>query len=394
MNNTPPKACTCCNSKNVREVISIPGVPTHCNILWKDRDSAVTCTKGDIQLTFCENCGHLYNQAFDSQLMSYSQTYENTLDFSPVFQDYSRKLAKRLISHYDLHEKDILEVGCGKGDFLKLICNLGGNRGYGFDKSYEPSMDHEQKTASVHFTQDFYHQKYHHYPADFIISRHVLEHIQNPVDFLNDIKTTAQNGKNQHYYLEVPNVLYTLRDLGIWDLIYEHCSYFSSASLTRLLDLVGFHIINTREEYMKQFLSIEASTNSTAGKYQPPGDSISEIATLVEKFATRFEQKVTSWKSKLEELKGRNKTVVVWGGGSKGVSFLNFLPTSGFIEYIVDINPRKNGMYVAGTGQRYINPKELAAIAPELVIVMNPLYKEEIFTTLEEMRLAPELLIA
>ena len=70
--------------------------------------------------------------------------------------------------------------------------------------------------------------------------------------------------------------------------------------------------------------------------------------------------------------------VVVWGGGAKGVTFLNTLKTQDQIEYVVDINPRKQGRYVPGTGQQIVPPEFLRDYQPDVVIVMNPIYKSEI----------------
>lgn len=384
--------CTACCSSNVQQVLKIDQVPAHCNVLWNDRTSAMNCPKGDIQLNFCNDCGHLYNQAFDNELMTYSLEYENTLDFSPAFQKYSHELVDRLTSRYDLFQKDIIEIGCGKGDFLKMICKKGENRGYGFDKSYDPTLENEP-INSVQFIQDFYTEKYADYPADMVVSRHVLEHIDLPEPFISNIKSIVRNDSPKTFYFEVPNILYTLRDLGIWDLIYEHCSYFSAPSIAGLFQNQGFKVLDVRENYGGQFLSIEASTSSDVEQKLPETD-VETVKGLVEKFSASFEQKVNYWKQKLDELQSQHKNIVVWGGGSKGVTFLNFLKTAEKISYIVDINPRKTGMYVAGTGQKYVLPVELKKINPDVVIIMNPMYKYEITNELKQLGIKPELLIA
>jgi hypothetical protein len=69
---------------------------------------------------------------------------------------------------------------------------------------------------------------------------------------------------------------------------------------------------------------------------------------------------------------------VVWGGGSKGVTFLNTLKIQDQIEYVVDINPRKQGMYIAGTGQRIVSPEFLQDYQPDALIVVNPIYQGEV----------------
>ena len=62
------------------------------------------------------------------------------------------------------------------------------------------------------------------------------------------------------------------------------------------------------------------------------------------------------------------------------------------IEYVVDINPHKQGKYIAGTGQKIIAPELLTDYQPDLVIIMNPIYKHEIQKMLEELKLYPELI--
>jgi hypothetical protein len=60
------------------------------------------------------------------------------------------------------------------------------------------------------------------------------------------------------------------------------------------------------------------------------------------------------------------------------VTFLNTLKTKDHIDYVVDINPRKQGRYVAGTGQQIVTPDFLRDYQPDMVMVMNPIYKREI----------------
>jgi len=88
-------------------------VPVHCNLLWTSQDAARHCPRGDIKLAFCPVCGFITNLVFDSVRLEYAQRYENSLFYSPRFQDYARSQAARLIQRYDLHGKDIIEIGCG-----------------------------------------------------------------------------------------------------------------------------------------------------------------------------------------------------------------------------------------------------------------------------------------
>ena len=107
-------------------------------------------------------------------------------------------------------------------------------------------------------------------------------------------------------------------------------------------------------------------------------DEVEDAAHCVASFRDIYLRKVGSWKQTLARLKHEGRRVTVWGGGSKGVTFLNALGDLVPIEEVVDINPRKQGMYVPGTGQRIVAPEFLRRSRPEVVLVMNPVYREEI----------------
>jgi len=85
---------------------------------------------------------------------------------------------------------------------------------------------------------------------------------------------------------------------------------------------------------------------------------------------------------------------VVWGSGSKGVAFLTALnqhTPDCEIEYAVDINPFREGKYMAGTGQEIVSPAFLKRYKPDLAIAMNPIYQPEIKADLEKLGLSTEV---
>jgi SAM-dependent methyltransferase len=327
--------------------------------------------------------------------MTYTQAYENSLHFSPRFQSYAESLARRLIQQYDLHDKDMIEIGCGQGDFLRLLCQLGGNRGVGFDPSYVPEQDEQVSKEQIMVIQDFYSERYADYKADFLYSRHVLEHIQFPRSFLSSVRRSIGSHLQTVLFFEVPNVMFTLQDLGIWDLIYEHCSYFSRSSLAHLFMAHGFQVYSLIDAYEGQFLCIEAlPREESAHPTNEFGNDLEEITSLVTTFAGNYRAKVELWQQNLERLWAAGQRAVVWGGGSKGITFLNMLKIRDQIAHVVDINPRKQGNYVAGTGQQIIPPESLREYQPDVVIVMNPVYEREILQLTESLGLTPELMYA
>ncbi len=394
-NKAPVDRCPLCGFADIERFISILQVPVYCNILWATRQAALDATRGDIELGFCRNCGYVYNMAFEPDLMAYTQAYENSLHFSPRFQAYAEGLARRLIERHSLHDKDIIELGSGRGDFLRLLCELGGNRGLGFDPSYVPEPHHDEATTRVRFIQDYYSKDYSSYQADLIICRHVLEHIPDPVGFLGIVRRAIGQRLDTVVVFEVPNMEITLQELAIWDIIYEHCSYFVSHSLGHAFAQSGFRLTKVAEAFAGQFLVIEALPAPGPGTFAgEQGDGLAQLGESVVAFGQRYRNKVQSWANTLAELAAAGKKAVIWGAGSKGVTFLNVLDTGDTIEGVVDINPRKHGMYVAGTGQQIVSPDALRHDPPDAVIIMNAVYEQEIGRTIEELGLRTQLMCA
>ncbi len=383
--------CAICGATEVEAFFELPNVPILCNVLWESRQEALSTAKGDIQLGFCHTCGHIYNLAFDPKKIEYTADYENALHFSPRFQAYMQALARDLIERHNLRGKTIIEIGCGQGEFLASLCELGNNRGIGFDPSYRASQNGKSANARLEFVRDYYSERYARYQADFIACRQVLEHICRPVDFLKKIRGSIGPKSRTAIFFEVPNVLFTLRDLAVWDILYEHISYFSATSLQRLFSQCGFKVTDINETFDGQFLTVEALPSNQMVDFPtkvPVTPNV--LAREVAAFTRRFAAKKDLWQHRLEAFAQTGLKAVVWGAGSKGVTFLNLLSAHSRIEYIVDINPRKHNMFVAGAGQQIVPPEFLKRYQPDIVLIMNAIYHDEIQEMLKKMGLATE----
>jgi SAM-dependent methyltransferase len=392
-NMTGPDSCTICGAPGMSVFFEIPQVPLFCNVLWPTREAALQRPRGDIRLGFCSACGFIANLAFQPGRIKYAPTYENSLHFSAHFQKYADELATYLVDRHDLHGKDLIAIGCGRGDFLLMLCKLGGNRGVGFDPSFAGNAEMPAAGLGVRFVREEFSARHADYPCDFLCSRHLLEHIPAPKPFLAEVKQAIGGRRSATVFFEVPNVMFTLQDLGIWDIIYEHCSYFCRPSLDRLFTSCGFQVQALRDSYDGQFLCIEAAhrEDHPENRHLDFRKEVEHVARCVASFRDSYLNKVGSWRRTLAEMKRHGRRAAVWGAGSKGVTFLNTLKDLAPCDEVVDINPRKQGMYVPGTGQQVIAPEQLRQSRPEVILVMNPVYQEEIAGQIAELGVSAEI---
>ncbi|MHC5024295.1 MAG: Rossmann-fold NAD(P)-binding domain-containing protein, partial [Planctomycetota bacterium] len=97
------------------------------------------------------------------------------------------------------------------------------------------------------------------------------------------------------------------------------------------------------------------------------------------------------WSDVVHAAAQKGQKPVLWGSGSKGVSFLTTLGIRDEIECVVDINPFRQGRFMPGTGHPIVAPSFLAEYRPDLVIAMNPMYRDEIRGDLDRLKIQPEI---
>lgn len=342
---------------------------------------------------FCRSCGFITNAAYEPARAEYSERYEASQSFSPTFNAFHVDLARRLVDRFDLHDKAIIEIGCGQGEFLSILCESGGNRGVGFDPAYRDTEEGSSPHSAIHFIKDYYSEKYAHHRADFVCCKMTLEHIHTPFDFVRMVHRSLATGSQATVIFMVPDASRILETHAFEDIYYEHCSYFTPLALATLFERAGFRVVKVESEYGGQYLTIEASPAGARDAARIDSfEDVERLARRVESFRRFVDEKVGAWRIRLTALSRRGKKIALWGSGSKASAFTVAVGLSREIPCVVDINPRKQGFHMAGTGQKIVSPDELARYRPDVVIVMNPVYREEILRNLKSVGVEAEVI--
>jgi SAM-dependent methyltransferase len=361
-------------------------VPAHSCVLLDDASEAGSYPMGEMLLACCSNCGFVQNVAFDVSLIDYGQDCEESQAFSPAFNAFANGLAKRLVTDLGLAGRRVLEVGCGKGDFLALLA-AEGMTGIGIDPGYRHGR---QVDPGLEFIIDTFDERYTHLTGDLVATRHTLEHVPDVARFTRHLlaSTTATPGAS--LFIEVPDAIRVLRDGAFWDVYHEHCSYFSLGSLGRMLRHVGAPALELELAFEDQYLLALARPDA-APVVLPTEEPVTEMVALSESFTERVGAVISDWRTRIAQAAREGRRPVLWGGGSKAIAFVAALGLDDAIAGVVDINPHKQGKFLAGSGLEVMAPERLPELDTGLVVIMNPIYVGEISAMIDTLGLAPEI---
>jgi SAM-dependent methyltransferase len=387
--------CPSCGAGGLEIFHEQHGVPVHSVRLVPTRQEALAFPRGSLRLGFCASCGFITNTAYDPAPQDYAVSYEETQGFSPTFNAWADALAARWVERHGLQGKDVLEIGSGKGEFLISMVRHGAGRGVGIDPSFIRERVDPAAADRITFIKDYYSPRYAHLTGDAVVCRHTLEHIHPTGEFVELVRRSLDGRRDTVVLFELPDVLRVLREVAFWDVYYEHCSYFTPGSLARLFRHAGFELLDLALDYDDQYILLEGRpANGRPPAPHPLEEGPLELAETVRHFAHGFGATRAHWRDRLRRARAEGRRTVIWGAGSKGVSFLTTLGIADEVEYAVDVNPYKHGMYMAGSGHEIVAPGFLREYRPDLVIAMNPIYLDEIGAELSALGVQAELVAA
>jgi hypothetical protein len=226
-----------------------------------------------------------------------------------------------------------------------------------------------------------------------VMCKMTLEHIDQTYNFISLMRESVGDSPDTVVFFQIPNARWVLEGIAFYDVYYEHCSYFTLGSLARLFRRCGFGIEQLETVYDNQYLTIVARpAPAPTVPRLPQENDLDAVIAAVERFQADAPQHIAAWKTRIDAWHAEGKKVVLWGGSSKTVGFLTTLDLREQVAYVVDINPRKHGKFMPGTGQETVSPQFLVTYQPDVIIVMNPIYTDEIREDLTALGLSPLLL--
>ena len=380
-------SCPVCSGIDLVDTIERARLPAMQNYVYRSRESALAAPYGRFVLAVCRSCGFAWNREFDPRLIVYDEGYDNAVA-STVMQSYYAEIVNFLAARYPLLDGLVVDVGCGDGRFLRALCGaVAGCRGLGLDPALQRDRlecDGRVTLLKAAFSADAIVER-----PTLVVSRHVLEHIPQPVAFLQEIGGALTDVGSCPCFFEVPDLTWIVEHGAFWDFSYEHCNYFTKESFAEALWHAGLAPAGVRAAFGSQYLWLEADSSAAPMLSRSRGGV--DLAEQMREHAVADSRRIDAMRRRLLQLRRSGSAIAVWGMATKGVLFSILLdPDHSLIDHCVDANENKQGCFVPLTGHRIDAPRNLVSRAddrPLAIVVMNENYRREIESTCAAMGL-------
>lgn len=356
--------CPGCGSFELSKALVLENEPVILNYRFSTPQESAAVPKKTITLRGCKQCELIFNSTFDPEVVPYDERYENRQSHSAAFSKHTRQVAKIISAMLPSEHPRILEVGCGKGEFLLQLVKYSSGEGEGWDTSYEGPP----QTGNVTFHKSYLTPEASLGHFDAIVCRHVIEHVAEIGNFLKNLAAISSTANCPYIFLETPRLEWILEHKSAWDIFYEHCNYFSEASLAYLCRTSGFKVLGQYPVFDGQYQLLvlahgvrKCSLGEALEFEKVEGfltHSISHLGEMIRKSS-----KGGPW--------------AIWGAGAKGICLANRLNDTA-LRRVFDTNPAKQGFFVPGTHIPIVDPSDENFRDLRLIVIANPNYEAEI----------------
>jgi hypothetical protein len=341
-----------------------------------------------LDLALCGACGYVFLCYILNPEISYSDYI------------YVTKVTRGLQKHYEEYADDILVMIQPKAG--SLVVDLGSNDGsmlVAFKKrgmkilGVEPAqmIGKRANDAGITTIVDFFTDRvmeyiiHKHSKACIVTANYMYANIDDLMSFTSNVaKLLAEDGVfvvQTGYHSEQMKI-------KMFDYIYhEHFSYFTLKVLRYLFARCGLELIDAQKTSAKGG-SIRTVAQLAGGKRsvsERVEEIIREEATAgLERADTYFEFaiEIDNAKKKISDLlyklKTEGKCIVGYGASHSTTTLIYNFGLAQFMEYLVDDNPIKKGLYSPGYHIPVLSPQALYERKPDYVLILAWNYAEPI----------------
>jgi SAM-dependent methyltransferase len=316
-------------------------------VAWpRTADEARSMKRLPLSFVRCVDCGHVYNCQFSYAEVPYSEKPNLMFNKGTIWTDHLQHIRDLIVNRLGEFPV-VVEVGCGEGHLLRALAErLPAGRYIGFDPSNAINTGNGLIEGRRELFDPSRHLKELH--PDLIISRHVLEHLMNPLGFVQAISFAASwENVDTRLLIEVPCIDNVIRSGRTVDFFYEHNSNFTTNSLERLLSRCASDVEVVARSYNDEVVYGLARFQRRDAQVQVANESVS--------FRDQAIRHRETIRRDIDALAASGRHVAVWGGTGKAAAFINqYGLDAGRFPLVVDSDAEKVGTHVPGTGQEIL----------------------------------------
>ena len=315
----------------------------------------------ELEVCQCTGCGLV--QLSNAPVPYYKEVVRSTA-FSEEMGQFRMKQFKDFVSRYALKNKKIIEIGCGKGEYLSIMQEAG-VEAYGVE--YSENSVQECVANGLRVSRQFIESadlQLQEAPFDAFFMMSFLEHLPDPNTVLQGINRNLCDGGVG--LIEVPNFDMIIRSNLFSEFIGDHLFYFTQDTLCRTLSSNGFEVLECDSVWYDYIISAKVR------KRRPLKlDSF-------RKEQNKIKKELSGYISKFPE-----KQVAIWGAGHQSLAVIALANVQTSIRYVVDSATFKQGKFTPATHIPIVSPRELQNNPVEAIIIIAAAYSNEVLSIVQ-----------
>jgi 2-polyprenyl-3-methyl-5-hydroxy-6-metoxy-1,4-benzoquinol methylase len=356
-------ACVICKSNNLRGVYNSI---LHYSSAVLSNTVYEKIAKGNFSLVVCEECNFVFNNSFDRKSIDNYYSSENYVVKNILPGNMSKNIQYIFeeILNRTGNKEVAIEIGSGRGDFAVNLSTQ-------FKQVYtiDPSADSLENTKEniKHFNTFFDYKLLNKIESpNLIVARHLLEHLEDPIKFVQEIDNFITND-DCIVYIEIPNFDEIVNSSRFYDLFYDHYGYYYQSVFKKILEETNLEIVDTIEMFDSQHIGYFCKKNSKK-----------EYKFAASQLNLNFE--FEEQKIKLNRYLEQYNNILIWGAGAHGLSLFYNLSEKNKANVLnfIDNDISKQKKFIPGSNIEIISSDSLGKSECEIILVSASLYEFEI----------------
>lgn len=323
-----------------------------------------------MDLKQCCECGYIYNFAFNNDKMMKvysSDTYYQQKNFTPRLNETLLNIKEKIQSHAN-KEDVFLEIAPGLCD---LFLALAKESKFIYSVDPSPMTSLVNKLENVIHIKDFFNaaklKRNIKHEINFIIFRHLLEHIENPRFFLKEVVEFLKIGGK--IYIEVPNTLEIFEHKKFYELFHDHCGFFQKNTLINIMGDLGCKLIDEHFLYDEQWIGLFFEKTSE--------NKPTHLSFKIFEEEDYFTESIKQLNNYLSDY----KNIALMGGGIHSNTIIEFITQENLknIKICFDLNPEKQGRYLQNSEIQISSTNRCNLEKIDCILMCMSLHEKKVF---------------